>query len=142
MWQNPDATAEFIEENMDGNLCRCTGYRPILDAARTLVRPGRVEAGTSLQYLNLLRRKNRMFLEMCILIDLRLLPRCVDGKLKTQISDIYFDIDVLKSIYKYEDNEKGNQMTHMSPKVGLIDLCWTPERWIDLALSCELMCND
>lgn len=79
MWQNPDATAEFIEENMDGNLCRCTGYRPILDAARTLVRPGRVD---------------------------------------------------------------GTSKTHMSPKVELIDLCWTPERWIDLALSCELMCND
>lgn len=38
MLQNPDATAEHIEENMDGNLCRCTGYRPILDAAKTLVK--------------------------------------------------------------------------------------------------------
>jgi hypothetical protein len=36
--QHPDAAAEFIEENMDGNLCRCTGYRPLLDAAKTLVR--------------------------------------------------------------------------------------------------------
>lgn len=25
-----------IEEHMDGNLCRCTGYRPIWDAARSL----------------------------------------------------------------------------------------------------------
>ena len=31
---NPKATQLEIEENMDGNLCRCTGYRPILDAAR------------------------------------------------------------------------------------------------------------
>jgi len=40
---NPEASAAFIEENMDGNLCRCTGYRPLLDAAKTLISPeGRV----------------------------------------------------------------------------------------------------
>lgn len=32
----PDATEEHVREHLDGNLCRCTGYRPILDAARTL----------------------------------------------------------------------------------------------------------
>ncbi|KAL1864392.1 hypothetical protein VTK73DRAFT_5912 [Phialemonium thermophilum] len=31
--QNP--TDHDVEEAFDGNLCRCTGYRPILDAART-----------------------------------------------------------------------------------------------------------
>ena len=34
--QYPNATPHEIEESMDGNLCRCTGYRPILDAARSL----------------------------------------------------------------------------------------------------------
>ena len=29
-------TTRAIEEHMDGNLCRCTGYRPIWDAARVL----------------------------------------------------------------------------------------------------------
>lgn len=32
---NSGATAHEVEEAFDGNLCRCTGYRPILDAAQT-----------------------------------------------------------------------------------------------------------
>jgi len=34
--QNPNATERQIEDIFGGNLCRCTGYRPILDGARTL----------------------------------------------------------------------------------------------------------
>lgn len=30
------ASVEHLEEHLDGNLCRCTGYRPIWDAARAL----------------------------------------------------------------------------------------------------------
>lgn len=32
---HPNASKEEIEDCLDGNLCRCTGYRPILDAAKT-----------------------------------------------------------------------------------------------------------
>lgn len=32
---NKDPSEHDLEEAFDGNLCRCTGYRPILDAART-----------------------------------------------------------------------------------------------------------
>lgn len=33
---DPMATPHELEESMDGNLCRCTGYRPIIDAVRSL----------------------------------------------------------------------------------------------------------
>lgn len=32
----PNLGSEQLQEHLDGNLCRCTGYRPILDAAKTL----------------------------------------------------------------------------------------------------------
>ncbi|KAJ2844061.1 hypothetical protein IWW36_005325, partial [Coemansia brasiliensis] len=35
---NPQPTELEIEECFDGNLCRCTGYRPILDAAKTFAK--------------------------------------------------------------------------------------------------------
>ena len=34
---NPNPTDHDIEECFEGCLCRCTGYRPILDAARTFI---------------------------------------------------------------------------------------------------------
>lgn len=32
---NPHPTQEEMEHTFEGNLCRCTGYRPILDGYRT-----------------------------------------------------------------------------------------------------------
>jgi aerobic carbon-monoxide dehydrogenase small subunit len=36
--QHPDATETEIVEYMEGNICRCTGYRPILAAIRRVQR--------------------------------------------------------------------------------------------------------
>src|SRR5436305_7873816 len=36
--QKPQATQQDIEDAFGGNLCRCTGYRPILHGIRTLAR--------------------------------------------------------------------------------------------------------
>jgi aerobic-type carbon monoxide dehydrogenase small subunit (CoxS/CutS family) len=32
--RNPDPTDDEIRDYLDGNICRCTGYRPIVDAVR------------------------------------------------------------------------------------------------------------
>ena len=36
--RNPNPSREEIEEAISGNLCRCTGYEPIIDAIQTAAR--------------------------------------------------------------------------------------------------------
>ncbi|KAI7489247.1 hypothetical protein KC351_g1471 [Hortaea werneckii] len=44
---NEDPSEHEIEEAFDGNLCRCTGYRPILDAAQSFGSKGAQKCGMS-----------------------------------------------------------------------------------------------
>ena len=45
--QGKKPTIEQVQQGLDGNLCRCTGYRPILDACRV----GATNLSTSLSRL-------------------------------------------------------------------------------------------
>lgn len=44
--ENPQPTREEIRDAISGNLCRCTGYVPIIDAIEATAR-GRMDAGAS-----------------------------------------------------------------------------------------------
>ena len=49
---------ELAQEELSGNLCRCTGYRPILDAARQMAElpPVRIDEAALLEQLRSIDR--------------------------------------------------------------------------------------
>lgn len=53
---NPSPSEREIQDALAGNLCRCTGYRPILDAARSVARHGTTPFRPEQDSLRALRR--------------------------------------------------------------------------------------
>ncbi|RUS90424.1 hypothetical protein EGW08_001829, partial [Elysia chlorotica] len=40
--QKANISSQEIEDNFDGNLCRCTGYRPVLDAMKSFAQDANI----------------------------------------------------------------------------------------------------
>ncbi len=59
--QGEPVSRELALEELSGNLCRCTGYRPIVDAAQSMgqLPPVRVNEGDLLQQLKLLMQRGQ-----------------------------------------------------------------------------------
>lgn len=60
---NPAATDQDIHDAIAGNLCRCTGYRPILDAARMAGKTKSGKLESDLKKLKALQRRKMFFYE-------------------------------------------------------------------------------
>lgn len=49
--ENKTPTPQEVEDHFDGNLCRCTGYRPILDAMKSIASEARSQCSPDIEDL-------------------------------------------------------------------------------------------
>jgi xanthine dehydrogenase small subunit len=59
--RNPDR--QDIDDALSGNLCRCTGYRPIIAAANEMYKVARVERPDRMEKLKSVQRENSLHIE-------------------------------------------------------------------------------
>ena len=56
-----DPNTQDIEDLIDGNICRCTGYRPILDAFKSFANDKNLDLQNANAQLELVRRRMCIF---------------------------------------------------------------------------------
>ena len=119
---NPSPSLHDIEEGFDGNLCRCTGYRPIFDCARTFSNENHDKCSSSSNGCSSETKKLFEFLEFKP-YD----PNSQDVPFPKDLLDVKQDKTI---IIKYDDKSFKETITWIEP-TSINDLLKYKSEYLD-----------